>query len=255
MKRIFEFAMIALALGTATSYGQTTPSPASGGQPVVLDRVVAVINRQVLLQSDVDVEMHFAALEPLEPGETEDTPQRAMSRLIDRVLILQQMDEQQFNPDISDAEVEKSLKEQRGHLSGCGKYSCAIAEGWNALLAAHDLTNQEVVEHWRERMAILRFIDLRFRSGIRISPASVADYYAKSVVPAFAQKNQAAPALKVVSARIQELLVQKQMNGMLQTLLNNLREEGNVQILDPEYASAVKPDSGSNSGPKTGGEE
>lgn len=255
MKRIFEFAMIALALGAATSYGQTTPSRASGGQPVVLDRVVAVINRQVLLQSDVDAEMHFAALEPLQPGESEDTPERAMSRLIDRVLLLQQMTEQQVDPNISDADVEKSLKEQQAHLSGCGKYSCSTEEGWNAFLAAHDLTNQEVIDHWRERMAILRFIDLRFRSGIRISPASVGDYYAKSVVPAFAQKHEPAPPLKVVSARIQELLLQKQMNGMLQNLLNNLREEGNMQILDPEYASAVKADSGSNSAPKTGGEE
>lgn len=104
-------------------------------------------------------------------------------------------------------------------------------------------------------MAILRFVDQRFRSGIRISPASVADYYAKSVVPAFAQKHEPAPPLKVVSARIQELLLQQQMNGMLQNLLSNLRDEGNLQILDPEYASVVKPASGSNSAPKTGGEE
>lgn len=255
MRGHFAAALIALALGTSTGYGQTTPPVAgSGARPVVLDRVVAVINRQVLLQSDVDAEMHFAALEPPEPGES-DTPERAMSRLIDRVLILQQMNEQQFDPNLSDAAVEKSLTEQRAHLSGCSKYSCTTAAGWNAFLAEHDLTNQEVIEHWRERMTILRFIDLRFRSGIRISPASIADYYAKSVVPAFAEKHEPAPPLKAVSARIQELLLQKQMNGMLQNLLNDLRQEGNLQILDPEYAPAVKADSASNAAPKTGGEE
>lgn len=255
MRRVFVVVLMALALGAAAGYGQAGASPASSGQQVVLDRVVAVINRKVLLQSDVDAEMRFAALEPLQPGETEDTPPRAMSRLIDRVLLLQQMSELQFDPKISDADVEKSLREQRAHLSGCGKYSCLTDEGWNAFLAAHDLTNQGVVEHWRERMTILRFVDQRFRSGIRISPASVADYYAKSVVPAFAEKHEPAPPLEVVSARIQELLLQKQMNGMLQNLLNNLRDEGNVQILDPQYASAVKPDSGSSSGSKAGGEE
>jgi peptidyl-prolyl cis-trans isomerase SurA len=255
MRGVFAVAMIALAAAGGSGYAQTSPVAASSGRPVVLDRVVAVINRKVLLQSDVDAEMHFAALEPLQPGESEDTPQRAMSRLIDRVLLLQQMNVQQFDPKISDAEVEKSLREQRAQLSGCGKYSCLTEEGWNAFLAAHDLTNQEVVDHWRERMAILRFVDQRFRSGIRISPTSVADYYAKSVVPAFAQKHEPAPPLKVVSARIQELLLQQQMNGMLQNLLNNLRDEGNLQILDPEYASVVKPGSGSNSGALPGGQE
>jgi peptidyl-prolyl cis-trans isomerase SurA len=255
MRRVFAVVMIALALGAATSYGQTAPVATSRARPVVLDRVVAVINRQVLLQSDVDAEMHFAALEPLQAGESEDTPLKAINRLIDRVLLLQQMNEQQFNPNISDADVEKSLLEQRAHLSGFGKYSCLTEEGWNAFLAAHDLTNQEVVDHWRERMAILRFVDQRFRSGIRISQASVADYYATSVVPGFAQKNEAAPPLKALYARIQELLLQKQMNGMLQTLLNNLRDESNVQIVDPEYASAVKPASGTDSASPTGVEE
>jgi peptidyl-prolyl cis-trans isomerase SurA len=255
MRGHFAVALTALALGLTNGYCQTPPSSTNSARPVVLDRVVVVINRQVLLQSDVDAEMHFAALEPSQPGESEDTPLKAIGRLIDRVLLLQQMNEQQFNPNISDADVEKSLMEQRVHLSGCGKYSCTSEEGWNAFLTAHDLTNQEVVDHWRERMAILRFVDQRFRSGIRISQASVADYYTKSVIPAFVQKNETAPPLKVLYARIQELLLQKQMNGMLQNLLNDLRQEVNVQIVDPEYGTAVKPDSGTDTGSKTGVEE
>jgi len=248
MRRFLKLVLVLLASGAATGYGQAMASPASSGQQMVLDRVVAVVNGQVLLQSDVDAEMNFAALEP---GEGGDTPQKAMSRLVDRVLILQQMNEQQVVPKISDVDLEKSLMEQRAHLSGCGNYSCTSEEGWNAFLRAHDLTNQEVIEHWRERLEILRFIDQRYRSGIRISPASVADYYAKSVVPAFAQQDKTAPPLKSLSARIQEVLLQQQVTGMTQSWLNGLRQEGNLRIVDPEYASAVK----SGSGSRTGGEE
>lgn len=247
MSRTLVVVLMALTLGAATGYGQAVGSPASSGKQVLLDRVVAVVNGQVLLQSDVNAEMNFAALEP---AEGQDTPQEAMNRLVDRVLILQQMNEQQVNPNISNAEVEKSLMEQRAHLSGCGSYSCTSEEGWNAFLRAHDLTNREVVDHWRERMAILRFVDQRFRSGIRISPASVADYYAKSVVPAFARQDKAAPPLQSLSARIQEVLLQQQMNGLMQNWLNGLRQEGTLRIVDPEYASAAKP----GPGPKIGEE-
>ena len=245
MRRFLRLVLVLLASGAATSYGQAMASPASSGQLLVLDRVVAVVNGQVLLQSDVDAEMNFAALEP---GEGRDTPQQAMSRLVDRVLILQQMNEQQVVPKISDADLEKSLMEQRAHLSGCGNYSCTSDQGWQAFLRAHDLTNQEVIEHWRERLAILRFVDQRFRTGIRVSPASIADYYAKSVVPAFAQQDKTAPPLKGVSARIREVLLQQQMNGMTQNWLNSLRQEGNLRIVDQEYASAVKPGTGSRTG-------
>jgi peptidyl-prolyl cis-trans isomerase SurA len=238
MRRLFVFVLIALAVAGASSCAQTTASTANSGQFETLDHVVAVINGEVLLESDVDEEMHFAALEPLPASPDEDTRQKAMSRLVNRALILQQMKEQQFGLNISDAEVEDSLKDLRAHLPACAKYNCATEAGWNAFLAANDLTNQEVVGHWRERMAILRFIDQRFRNGIRISQASIADYYAKSVVPGFEQRNETAPPLKDVSARIQELLLQQQVNEMLQDWLTSMREQGNVRILDPAYATA-----------------
>ena len=252
MRRLFAFALFSLALAGSSSYAQTAVAAASDGQAVLLDRAVAVINGDVLLQSDVDEEMHFAALEPFQVNAGKDTRQSAMRRLISRALILQQMKERkQFNIQISDADAEKSLADLRLHLPQCAKYGCTTNAGWKAFLAANDLTDQEVIDHWKQQMTILRFIDLRFRTGIRISQASISDYYAKSVVPAFEQQHETAPALQDVSARIHEVLLQQQVNGLLQDWLNSLRDEGNVRILDPAYAVAAEADASS----KTGGEE
>lgn len=238
MNRLFAFALVLLGLAASGGRRQTVPSAASGGGPVVLDRVEAVINGDVLLQSDVNEEMRFAALEPFQTNAVKDPRLNAMRRLINRSLILQQMKEQQqFNINISDADVEKSLEDLRSHLPACGGYDCKTAAGWQAFLTANDLTSAEVAAHWRQRLAILRFIELRFRTGIRISQESVADYYTKSVVPVFQRQNKTAPPLKDVSARIHELLLQQQVNGLLQDWLNSLRDEGSVQILDPAYAS------------------
>jgi peptidyl-prolyl cis-trans isomerase SurA len=247
MKRVPVFAVLMLALAGADSCAQTA-SPAND-KPVVLDHVVAVINRKAILQSDVNEEMRFGALEPFRTDAGPDTRQSALRRLINRALIEQQMKEQQqLNFDISDAEVRKSLDDLRSHLPLCVKYDCKTPDGWKAFLAANDLTSDEVTDHWKERMAILRFIDLRFRSGIRIPQDSIADYYEKSVVPVFEREHQAAPPLKDVSARIQEVLLQQQVNGLLQDWLKSLRDEGTVQIIDPAYASAVNATAGSAAG-------
>lgn len=244
MRRLLAFALILPALAGARGFAQTpapTPSPvptSSNDSFVALDHVVAVINGDVLLQSDVDEEMHFAALEPLRPAAGKDTGLDAMRRLIDRTLIVQQMQEQrQFNIKISDAAVEKSLQDLRHRLPQCAKYNCETAAGWSAFLAANDLTDQEVKQHWMQRMAILRFIDVRFESGIRISQESINDYYTKTVIPTFTKQNEPPPPLKSVSERIQQVLLEQQVNGMLQDWLTSLREEGSVRVVDPAYAA------------------
>ncbi len=253
MRRLFAFALVSLALAGGGCYAQAASSSASGGEPVVLDRVVAVINGDVLLQSDVDEEMRFAALEPFQESGGKDTRQSAMLRLINRSLILQQMKEQhQFNIKISDADAEKSLGDLRSHLPQCGNYDCKTAAGWKAFLAANDLTNEEVerpLETADDDFALYRSAvprrDSHFageRSGLlcedrwfRLSSGSMRRLLRS----------------RHVSARIHEVLLQQQVNGLLQDWLNSLRDEGSVQILDPAYA----PSAGTNSNSNTAGEE
>jgi hypothetical protein len=247
MKWLFTFALFLVAATAAVANGcAQTATAADGGHQVVLDRVVAVINGDVLLESDVEEEMRFAAIEPFQQNAGKDTRLDAMRRLISRSLIVQQMkQQQQFNTDISDADMQKSLYELRSHLPQCGRFDCSTEAGWNAFLAAHDLTNEDVLAHWKQRLAILQFINLRFRTGIRIPQQSIEDYYAKSVVPAFVREHREAPPLKDVSGRIHEILLQQQVDVLLQDWLKSLRDEGSVQILDPEYASAADASTGS----------
>jgi len=241
MKRWLAVAMALVLSGGAGTFAQTSASSTGAGQFVTLDHVVAVINGEVLLESDVEEEMHFAALEPFQPHAGRDTRQDALRRLTSRVLIVQQMRQQnQFNVKVSDADVEKSLKELRTHLPQCLKYKCETDAGWKAFLKANDLTDAEVLDHWKKRLTILDFINVRFRAGIRTSHQDIEDYYNKSVVPEFTRQHQTAPPLKDVSSRIQEVLLQQQVNGLLREWLQSLREEGNVQIVDSSYATVEK---------------
>jgi len=191
------------------------------------------------LQSDVQEEQRFAALEPFSVAPGTDTPQRAARRLANRTLILQQMKaQQQLGVMVTDEQVQQALTDLRNHLPKCRQYRCATPEGWKAFLAANDLTEAEVVAHWRQRLAILRFIDLRFRSGIRIPNEEVEAYYRKSILPVYERQHEKPPALTEISERIREVLLQQHVNGFLQDWLKSLRDEGSVQILDPAYGQS-----------------
>jgi peptidyl-prolyl cis-trans isomerase SurA len=244
--------MAIAAIATAAPWGaraQTAspqappPAPSSppANAPVQLDRVVAMIGPNVLLQSDVEQEMHFSALEPLQVLPGQNTPDSALRRLIDRTLILEQMKQQLQPTTTPGAEVDQSLHELRRQIPACTELHCETAEGWKRFLKDNDLNKEMVEEHWSQRMAILGFIDLRFRSGIRISQDQIATYYQKTLAPALEKDNQKPPALATVSPRIQEILLEQQVSGLFQDWLSSLHDQGNVQIVDPAYSADLGP--------------
>jgi len=237
--------LAALAMAGCLARAQTAspaaPASPPADKPVELDHVVTMIGANVILQSDVEQEMHFSALEPLLVLPGQNTPDSALLRLIDRTLILQQMEQQQQPTTIPAAQVDKSLAELLKQIPACTQFHCETGEGWAAFLRSNELNEEMVEQRWSQRMAMLRFIDLRFRSGIRISQDQIATYYQKTLEPALAKDNEKAPPLAEVSARIQEILLQQQVSGLFQDWVSSLRDQGNVQIVDPAYSADLEP--------------
>src|SRR5271170_6418891 len=107
---------------------------ASAQQPVVLDSVIAVINGEVLLRSDLQSEVDMAALQPLSLPPGKNFERRAAQRLINRTLILQQMKSQGMAKEVSSEEVQKDLDDLRKQLPDCVQYHCETDTGWARFL-------------------------------------------------------------------------------------------------------------------------
>jgi hypothetical protein len=225
------------------------PADQAAAQPVVLDRAIAVINGDVLLQSDLQAEEDMAALQPLSLPAGRNLDRRAAQRLINRSLILQQMKNQGITEEVSDEDVTKDLDLLRKQIPACVPYQCQTDAGWAKFLSDHHLTASEVQSRWRQRMEILRFIDARFRAGLRISKAEIEEYYNKTFVPEFKKENPNPPSLDSISSRIEEVLLQQHVSLLLQDWLKSLREQGSVIILDPALGrSNPSPDIDDDSG-------
>jgi hypothetical protein len=229
-------ALAALALLCALS------APAQA--PQELDSVIAVVNNQVILASDLDFEMRIFKLLPI--GSRRDlTPARSLERLTTRALIEQQILQQDpQGMDVSGKELRDSLEELRQNLPACKQHDCSTEAGWASFLATLGLTPDRVADYWGRRIAVLRFIELRFRSGIRITPDEIAAYYKDTLVPKYARPEDA-PPLDKISPRIQEVLLQQRVNVLLNDWLKSLQDQGQVEILDPALR---KPDAEDDSG-------
>ena len=210
---------------------------AQAAQQEVLDRVVAVVNNHAILSSDLDDDIQLSVLDPSRGGQGILTRQQALEQLISRTLIQQQIrqeDEQAIEP--SQADVSARIEQIRKDLPACVRENCATDSGWAKFLTAHDLTAEEVKAYMRNRMEILNFIVARFQQGIRISPQEVADYYNKTLLPQY-PAGEIAPPLTEVSPRIEEILLQQQVNALFDDWLKNLREQGDIEVLDPAQAA------------------
>lgn len=229
-------------MGTDTKSGYSSSvnsvPPVLPPNAIRLDRVVAVINGDVVLGSDVLEEQRFEKLQPFQSKSSGSEDQQALDRVINRTLILQQLKELKEPPQIKDAEFNTQISDLRKHLPVCGGDKCATDAGWKAVLASQGFTEDQFEHRWRVRMLVLSFIEQRFRAGVRVSKPDIQAYYDNSFVPQFKSRNLPAPPLAKVSPRIDEILLQQHVNGLLAEWLNSLKDQGNVAILDPQFMKA-----------------
>lgn len=218
---------------TAAMYAQSTPSAPAA----VLDRVVAVVNNRAILDSDIASEQRFTVLDPEVTSKTALTPRRTLQILISRELIQQQIrQEDAATSEPSDEDVRDRVLELRKELPACVRANCSSDDGWARFLKETGLTYKEVESYLRLRLEVLRFIETRFSQGIRITPQETETYYREKLVPQYT-KGAAPPPLEQVAPRIEEILLQQQVNVMFSTWLDNLRKQGDVEVLDPSLES------------------
>lgn len=228
-------------LALAPALFAQTGSPAAL-PPVVLDRVVAVVNDHAILASDLKEEILLSVLEPNDAERGAESPEQALQRLISRSLIRQQIREEDAQTTVpTHDEVEARLAEIRRQLPVCVREHCASDEGWTTFLDRHGLTQPRVEAYLRNRLQILRFIEMRFRQGIRIPDQEISTYYHDTLLPQY-PTGQPAPPLAEVSTRIEEILLQQKVNAMFNDWLDSLRQQGEVEVLDPSLEAAAKPD-------------
>jgi hypothetical protein len=224
--------------GSAASSGVVTTTPSKSTAPplkpadgVLVDQVIGVVNGDLILESDIDEERRFEAFEPFStPGTF--SRDRAIERLIDRTLILQQAN---LQPDqmVSKDEAEKQLQSLRKDLPGCKDYHCDTDAGWAKFVQDQGFTMEELVSRWQQRMEILKFIEMRFRAGIDILPAEIKTYYDTKMLPEYAKVKATPPKLDTISDRIQEVLLEQRVSALLSDWLKSLKAQGSVRMMRP----------------------
>ena len=219
MRRALQIAVLCMACAGALS-----------GE--IIDRIVATVNGQPILQSDWEFAMRCEAFLDQRPLEFTTAAARAtLERLIDQELLRQQVRTYRL-PAVTAEQLRSRMREIRQQTPGA--YTDA---GWRAALERYGLNDAELGERITDQLEILRFIDVRLRPTVHVSRRSIEDYYRDKLLPELKEKGAKAAPLAEVSQRIEEILSQQRMDTELNDLLRELRQQSEIHI-DP---SALPP--------------
>lgn len=192
----------------------------------VIDRIVATVNGNIILQSDWDDALRYEALlngRALTEFTAEDR-RAVLDRLIDQELLGEQMKSAAFQH-CSEAEATARLAEARKHYP-----EAATDKGWRTVLAKLQLAEKDLLAHVQTQIDLMRLVDAHLRPGVQIDSKTIEAYYREKFVPQLKQSGAGEVALAEVSSKIRELLTEEKVNELLISWLQTLRSESKVSV-------------------------
>jgi peptidyl-prolyl cis-trans isomerase SurA len=188
------------------------------GRGEVVDRIVAIVNDEVITLTDVNIIQKFGLFEDLEKSPEADMQTRILSRLINQKLVIQLASERIM---IDEEELEAFLSDI------IQKTDPDLAE--KALLQ-FGLDWDDLKSYLREKLLFQKIISQRFSRGVIVSIEEIERYYEQVYVPSQKRENLDPQPMIEVLDQIEGELQRVRVEGQVQEWIENLKREANIQI-------------------------
>ena len=193
------------------------------GEQEVVDRIVARVENDVILLSDIRT---LSRYQQLVDGKSE-TDAQILDRLIDQWIVRTEAEvSRQSQP--FDSDIERSLSRLRS--------SFASAEEYEARKKQAGLSDRDVRAMVASQLYLSNYLDSRFRPGVQIDPKAIEVFYQKSIVPRAKARGQEPPSLEASRDAIEEALVENGINEQADQWLKESRQRLRIEKLLEEDA-------------------
>jgi hypothetical protein len=203
---------------TAAMFAGLLPAPPCIHAQEVVDRIVARVETDIILLSDVRQLSRYQAFLDGKPQSDADI----LNRLIDQWIVRSEAGVARF-PQPSDDDVNRSIERL--------KRSFSSPEEFESRQKQSGITEDEIRHFVRAQLYLSNYLDSRFRPTIQIDEKAVEDFYKDRVVPRAESRGQTPPTLENARDFIQEALVQRAINEQADRWLKESRTRVRVEIM------------------------
>jgi len=184
----------------------------------VVDRIVARIEGDIILLSDVEKLSHY---QQFLDGKSQ-TNEEILQLLIDQWVVRTEAETSRF-PAPSPVDVQRNVERV--------KKSFASSQEYEARKNETGLTDAEISEMAGAQLYLSNYLDSRFRPSVQIDPKAIEDYYQTGVVARAKARGVQPPTFEAARDLIQEFLVQQGINDEANRWLKESRNGLHVENL------------------------
>jgi hypothetical protein len=229
-RRWFTTASVALCLGLASAVAavsagapaaQSTAAarPTSGAPNVLKDRVMAVVDEDPILTSDLDRAIVVGQLQP-SPGETEKAFRRhVLDDLIAQRLRFHEIDRFGLEQVPVD-QIEKQVTQMRARFKDDATF--------HKELAAVGLDEAALRQMMARQLEVLAFVDERLGPQVFVGLDEIATYYKTVLTPPLQKQHLPVPPLDDVRDQIRNVLRQQRLTDEIDRWTEELRHKANI---------------------------
>lgn len=208
-----DFAALLLAAASATQ-AAAVPAPAT-----LVDRVVAVVDEDPILLSDLEQAIALG-LVPAAAGETPGAlRRRVLDGLVERMLWQHEIARFGFE-EAPLAEVDRQLEALRARYPSDG--------AWKAELGRLGLDEARVRALLAHQLSVLRFVEERLGPRVFVGVDEIREHYEGVLVPELRARGDAVPPIEEVREAIRAVLKEERLNREIERWTADLRREADV---------------------------
>lgn len=188
-----------------------------------IDRILAAVNRKVVTEGDLRLARNLNVLVGF--GRTTPPGSRAeeIDQLINRELLRQELEHFPLQAE-DEGRADRRLEELKQGYAEIG--------GITYVLRGLGLQESEIEAYLALQVSMMRFLEVRFRPFVNVTPAEVEEYYRTELEPDLRASGSRIPPLEEVSKQIESLLVDSKLSRMMDDWIQTLRQHSDIEVFD-----------------------
>ncbi len=185
----------------------------TSSQPELVDRIVAIIDRDVVTLSEAEQAAGFLELRGIDNVELADVVERLIeARLIERD-VLRFTDDPL--PEERVLEAVASLREE-----------FATEDAFEAMLTERSVSEQELFSELRRQLTVTRYLERRFRALTYVTEEEIQSFFDAEVIPELPAERP--PTLEEVD-QIRRVLEEQKFNERVEQWLDGLKQRARIR--------------------------
>jgi hypothetical protein len=197
-------------------------------QEHLLDRIAVSVDRQVITEQEVLMEVRMAAF--LEQAPLEFTPQakrKAADRLVERLLVRRELAVSLYDP---------PKPEETEPLWKAVKLRFPTEASYQEALRNYGLTEAQLQRQLMLILTVIRFVEFRFRPGIQLTDEDLREIYDERVNEWRRTRTEPPPSFEDSRQEIENYLLRQRADQALDRWVNETRNRAQIIYRDKVFA-------------------